>query len=44
MLLNYRTAFPVGSDFTRSAKFPEVYHGQGISKAPFPGGDRVVTG
>jgi hypothetical protein len=25
-------------------KFPEVYHGQGISKAPFSGGERAVTG
>nr|AHL68004.1 hypothetical protein [Klebsiella pneumoniae]AHL68177.1 hypothetical protein [Klebsiella pneumoniae] len=33
--LNYRMAVPSGSDFYRYAKFPEVYHGQGISKASF---------
>lgn len=43
-LLNYRTTVPVGSDFPRFTKFPEVYHGQGISKAAFSGGERPVTG
>lgn len=42
--LNYRTAVPAGSDFSLLAKFPEVYHGQGISKAAFSGGERAVTG
>ncbi|OLP11807.1 hypothetical protein AGG97_20245 [Klebsiella michiganensis] len=42
--LNYRTAVSSGSDFSRLDKFPEVYHGQGISKAPFYGGERAVTG
>ena len=37
-------AVPSGSDFYRYAKFPEVYHGQGISKAAFSGGERPVTG
>lgn len=36
-LLNYRTTVPAGSDFSRSAKFPEVYHGYRISKAAFSG-------
>jgi hypothetical protein len=34
----------VGSDFSRFMKFPEVYHGQGISKAAFSGGEQAVTG
>ena len=42
--LNYRTAVPYGSDFSRFTKFPEVYHGERISKAPFSGGERAVTG
>ena len=42
--LNYRTAVPVGSDFSHFMKFPEVYHGQGISKAAFSGSERAVTG
>ncbi len=42
--LNYRTTVPVRSDFSRITKFPEVYHGQGISKAAFSGGERAVTG
>jgi hypothetical protein len=25
-------------------KFPEVYHGQGISKAAFSGGEQAVAG
>nr|BBI29085.1 hypothetical protein [Klebsiella pneumoniae] len=33
-----------GSEFLRITKFPEVYHGQGISKAAFSGGERPVTG
>lgn len=43
-LLNYRTAAPVRSDFFAITQFPEVYHGQGISKAPFSGVERAVTG
>lgn len=43
-LLNYRTAAPVRSDFFAITQFPEVYHGQGISKAAFSGGERPVTG
>ncbi len=43
-LLNYRMAVPVRSDFSRFTKFPEVYHGERISKAPFSGGERAVTG
>ncbi|CCI78760.1 unnamed protein product [Klebsiella pneumoniae subsp. rhinoscleromatis SB3432] len=41
---NYRTAVPSGSDFSRLEKFPEVYHGQGITTQPFSGGERAVTG
>ena len=33
--LNYRTAVPSGSDFSRFTKFPEVYHGERITTAPF---------
>ena len=32
------------SDFYAIAQFPEVYHGQGISKAGFSGGEGAVTG
>nr|ADD63392.1 hypothetical protein pKF94-022 [Klebsiella pneumoniae]QIS31937.1 hypothetical protein [Klebsiella pneumoniae] len=42
--LNYRTAVPSGSDFSRFTKFPEVYHGERISKAAFSGGERPVAG
>ncbi len=42
--LNYRTAVPSGSNFSLITKFPEVYHGQGISKAGFSGGERAVAG
>ena len=42
--LNYRMAVSGGSDFLRITKFPEVYHGQGISKAAFSGGELEVTG
>ncbi|BAS43857.1 hypothetical protein KOJKO3_p1.219 (plasmid) [Klebsiella oxytoca] len=42
--LNYRTAVPVGSDFSHFMKFPEVYYGQGISKAAFSGGEQAVAG
>ncbi len=42
--LNYRAAVPSGSNFSLITKFPEVYHGQGISKAGFSGGEREVTG
>jgi hypothetical protein len=41
--LNYRMAVPADPIFAYY-KFPEVYHGQGISKAPFSGGERPVTG
>lgn len=37
-------AVPVRSDYSRLAKFPEVYYGQVTSKAPFFGGERAVTG
>nr|AVX49925.1 hypothetical protein [Escherichia coli] len=37
-------AVPVRSDFLSYHNFPEVYHGQGISKAPFSGVERAVTG
>lgn len=43
-LLNYRTTVPVGSDFPRFTKFPEVYHAHGITKPSFSGGERPVTG
>lgn len=43
-LLNYMTAFRAGSDFSRSAKFPEVYRGQGVSKELISDGERAVTG
>ncbi|CAM4347488.1 hypothetical protein PLGE761_23410 [Pluralibacter gergoviae] len=42
--LNYRTAVPVRSDFPAYHNFPEVYHGHGITTAPFYGGERPVTG
>ncbi len=42
--LNYRMAIPARSDFYVIPQFPEVYHGQGISKAGFSGGEREVTG
>ena len=42
--LNYLTAVPPGSDFLRSAKFPEVYHGQGITTPPFSGAERPISG
>ena len=43
-LLNYRMAVSGRSDFFAYNNFPEVYHGQGISKAAFSGGERPVTG
>lgn len=43
-LLNYRMAVSGRSDFLAYHNFPEVYHGQGISKAAFSGGERPVTG
>jgi hypothetical protein len=43
-LLNYRMTVPVRSDFSVISPFPEVYHGQGISKAAFSGGEQAVTG
>jgi hypothetical protein len=42
--LNYRMAVPAGSDFLHIYRFPEVYHGQGITTLPFSGGERAVTG
>lgn len=42
--LNYRMAVSGGSDFLAYHNFPEVYHGQGISKAAFSGGERPVMG
>ncbi len=42
--LNYRMAVSGRSDFFAYNNFPEVYHGQGISKAAFSGGERPVTG
>jgi len=42
--LNYRMAVSGRSDFLAYHNFPEVYHGQGISKAAFSGGERQVTG
>jgi len=42
--LNYRMAVSGGSDFLAYHNFPEVYHGQGTSKAAFSGGERAVTG
>ncbi|ASQ15682.1 hypothetical protein BJM06_a00031 (plasmid) [Enterobacter cloacae] len=42
--LNYRRAVSGRSDFMAYNNFPEVYHGQGITKPPFSGGERVVTG
>lgn len=44
MLLNYLAAVLVRSDFSRSAKFSEVYHGQGITTPPFSGGEQAVAG
>jgi len=32
------------SDFLAYNNFPEVYHGEGISKALISGGERAVTG
>ncbi|EPL5088593.1 hypothetical protein L8T36_005455, partial [Klebsiella pneumoniae] len=43
-LLNYQTTVPVGSDFPRFTKFPEVYHAHEITTPPFSGGARAVTG
>jgi hypothetical protein len=42
--LNYRMAVSGRSDFPAYNNFPEVYHAHGISKAPFSGGERAVTG
>ncbi|HHM2084091.1 TPA: hypothetical protein ACRGEP_005086, partial [Klebsiella pneumoniae] len=42
--LNYRMAIPARSDFYVIPQFPEVYHGQGISKAPKSAAARRVTG
>lgn len=42
--LNYRMAVSGRSDFLAYHNFPEVYHGQGISKAAFSGGERPVMG
>ena len=43
-LLNYRTAVPPRSDFSGISRFPEVYHGQGTSKAAISAAVRLVTG
>ena len=43
-LLNYLATVPSGSDFLRITMFPEVYHGQGISKAVFSAPEDRVTG
>ena len=32
------------SDFSHLAKFPEVYHGQGITTPPFSGAERPISG
>lgn len=42
--LNYRMTVSGRSDFPAYHNFPEVYHGQGISKAGFSGGEGAVTG
>ncbi len=42
--LNYRTAVPSGSDFSRFTKFPEVYHGERITTPPFSGAERPISG
>ncbi len=42
--LNYRMAVSGRSDFPAYHNFPEVYHGQGISKAAFSCGERAVAG
>lgn len=42
--LNYRMAVSGRSDFFAYNNFPEVYHGQGISKAPKSAAARRVTG
>jgi len=39
-LLNYRMAVPFRSDFLAYKKFPEVYHGEGITTPPFSGVQR----
>lgn len=43
MSLNYRVAVSGRSDFLAYHNFPEVYHGQGISKAGFSAAARRVT-
>jgi len=40
-LLNYRRGVSCRSDFLAYNNFPEVYHGQGISKAAFYGVEHV---
>ena len=42
--LNYRMTVSGRSDFLAYHNFPEVYHGHGITTAPFYGGERPVTG
>jgi hypothetical protein len=42
--VNYRMAVPVRSDFYVISQFPEVYHGELISKALISGGERAVAG
>ncbi|ASA07109.1 hypothetical protein AM432_25310 (plasmid) [Enterobacter cloacae complex sp.] len=42
--LNYRMTVSGRSDFVAYNRFPEVYHGQGGSKAPKSAAARRVTG
>ncbi len=42
--LNYRMTVSGRSDFLEYHNFPEVYHGHGISKAPFYHGASRLTG
>ncbi len=42
--LNYRMTVSGRSDFLANHNFPEVYHGHGITTAPFYGGERPITG
>lgn len=42
-LLNYRMAVSRWSDLLRIYKFPEMWHGEKISKAPFLAAGRQVT-
>ena len=42
--INYRMAIPVGSEFLAYNNFPEVYHGEGISKAAMFASARRIAG